>query len=75
MSLKSAALFSLFSGVSFTDVQRAATRHTPRSRGSSPTAEDIAHATRFAGPAQVSTGLPAPGVGQSMETLPLLDAA
>ena len=50
MSLKSGALLSLFSGVSFTDLQRAATRRMPDRNAVSPTAAAVAYATRFAGP-------------------------
>ena len=55
MSLKSGALLSLFTGVSFTDLQRAATRPSPQANA--PTVADIAHATRFAGPSQVSVAV------------------
>ena len=53
-SLKSGALLSLFSGVSFGDIQRAAGRRDAKRFASYPSAEDVAHATRFAGPAQIS---------------------
>ncbi len=53
-SLKSGALLSLFSGVSFSDIQRAAGRRDVTRFASYPSPEDVAHATRFAGPAQVS---------------------
>ena len=49
---------SLFSGVSFTDLQRAASRG-PARKAESPSAADVAYATRFAGPSQV-TALPVP---------------
>lgn len=54
MSLKSAAFLSLFSGVSLADLQRAASRRDPSRKVGSPSAEDVAYATRFAGPSQVS---------------------
>ena len=54
-SLKSGALLSLFSGVSFGDIQRAAGRRDAKRFASYPSPEDVAHATRFAGPSQVST--------------------
>ena len=57
MSLKSGALLSLFSGVSFTDLQRAATRRMPDRNAVSPTAAAVAYATRFAGPSQVSVAV------------------
>jgi hypothetical protein len=53
-ALKSGALLSLFSGVSLGDIQRAAARRDVTRFASYPSAEDVAHATRFAGPAQVS---------------------
>lgn len=54
-SLKSAVLFSLFSGVSFGDLQRAARHHRANGRdGTQPSARDIAYAARFAAPAQAT---------------------
>lgn len=51
-ALKSAVLFSLFSGVSFADLQRAARQREQGQALPYPTAEDVAHAARFAAPAQ-----------------------
>lgn len=52
-SLKSAVLFSLFSGVSFADIQRAGRQHRESgSAGQYPDARDIAYAARFSAPAQ-----------------------
>lgn len=60
MSLKAGALFSLFSGVSFTDLQRAASRgHHTRETG--PSAVDIAYTTRFAPAAQISVDITSVG--------------
>ena len=53
-ALKSGALLSLFSGISFGDIQRAAVRGHANRFSAAPSAEDVAYATRFAGPAQVS---------------------
>jgi hypothetical protein len=72
MSLKSGVLLSLFSGVSFTDLQRAATRSEPV-RG--PSAADVAHATRFAPSAQISTGNKGVNTLAGGATGPLRDAA
>ncbi len=55
-SLKSAVLFSLFSGVSFSDLQRAARQHRASGQaGQQPSARDIAYAARFAAPAQATS--------------------
>jgi len=51
-ALKSAVLFSLFSGVSFADLQRAARQREQGHAFPYPTAEDVAHASRFVAPAQ-----------------------
>lgn len=51
-ALKSAVLFSLFSGVSFADLQRAARQREQGQALAYPTPEDVAHAARFAAPAQ-----------------------
>jgi hypothetical protein len=75
MSLKSGVLLSLFSGVSFTDLQRAASRSNPKRLADSPSAADVAHATRFAGPAQVSTGTPVAVDEQNQGFEPTRDAA
>lgn len=55
LSLKSDSLFSLFNGVSFADVQRAATHRDP-GRHAEPSPQDVARATRFAAPSQISAG-------------------
>lgn len=52
MSLKSGVLCSLFTGVSFGDLQRAARGNGKPVKSPSPQA--IAHASRFAGSAQIS---------------------
>ena len=75
MSLKSGVLLSLFSGVSFTDLQRAARRPDAARAASSPSAADVAHATRFAGPSQVSTGTPVAGDFEPKGTTIFRDAA
>jgi hypothetical protein len=75
MSLKSGVLFSLFSGVSFADLQRASTRSTPQRLAGSPSPADVAYATRFAGPAQVSTGAPVAANDQNKAFMPTRDAA
>jgi hypothetical protein len=59
-SLKSAVLFSLFSGVSFADLQRAARQREQGQVAPYPTAEDVAHAARFTAPAQASVQASAP---------------
>lgn len=68
MSLKSGVLMSLFSGVSFTDLQRAASRRDTARKAGSPSAADVAYATRFAGPSQVSA-LPGQAPGQADDGL------
>jgi hypothetical protein len=54
-SFKSAALLSLFSGVSLADLQRAY-RLAEVSPMKGPALADIAYAVRFSGPAQVAVG-------------------
>jgi len=55
MSRKSSVFFSLFDGISLVDVLRAAAHPAPRSTREQPSQFEIAHATRFAGPTQIST--------------------
>ena len=74
MSLKSAALFSLFTGVSFIDLQRAATRQQPV-RGTTPSALEVAQSTRFAPAAQVSLALTEPVAVAAIDILAHNEAA
>ncbi len=50
------ALLSMFAGVSFTDLRRAAANQNAADAHGQPSLHDVAHATRFAGPAQVAFG-------------------
>lgn len=53
-SLKSGALLSLFTGVSFADLQKAATHNDPRRFAEYPAPVDLARAVRFSAPSQVA---------------------
>lgn len=68
-SLKSAVLCSLFSGVSFTDLQRAARHNEGGQTPAYPSAADVAYASRFSAAAQ-ATG-PEVAVSESFEDVPL----
>lgn len=76
MSLKSGVLLSLFSGVSFADLQRSA-RSTSDAmpKAGSPSAADVAYATRFAGPAQISTATPVTKMSAANDAARVSDAA
>jgi hypothetical protein len=55
-SMKPSALLSMFASVSFADLRRAAANQNAGRANSQPSLHEVAHATRFAGPAQVAFG-------------------
>lgn len=55
-SMKPSALLTMFAGVSFADLRRAAANQNASGAHGQPSLHDVALATRFAGPAQVAFG-------------------